>query len=251
MNQKNWLKLSLIFLLLVLIEAEETESTQKPVYECQLYESSAVEYSCRLENVNLNEAHPYFEPSFTVSASFVKKIQIQGKMHTLTSDLCDKFPNIEQYFAVKLNLEQIHSNAFQGCHQLKEVHLFENKLTTLPQDLFKNNTKLLYLYLGANNFTNFDEKFFEFIPALYTLHLGENQLQKFPFENMPILHNLRELQIGENKLDDLDVEAVLKYCPKLKAIIFNKNNIMEQKYDEIKNLFLSNNVTVRTQNYFD
>lgn len=196
---------------------------EKPVYQCIVVNFYQRQPVIIFENITLNETHPYFETSCEHSVELPTHLKLTGQMHTLTSDICDDYPNTEVYKAEDLGIERIHSNAFYGCHELQNLKLNKNKLTALPQNLFLNNQKITTLELSENVFRNIDGKVFQHTPALHSLRLFYNQLEKFPFDDMPILLHLTCLSFGMNKCEDLNMEAVVEKFPKLGPFSCSEN----------------------------
>lgn len=61
--------------------------------------------SWRFENLNLNETHPHFKPScYNPTNLKVPSVILQGKIHTLTDDMCVNFPKITHYYAESIGL---------------------------------------------------------------------------------------------------------------------------------------------------
>lgn len=216
-------------------------NAKKPVYHCK-HPKNKYYHVYSFGSVHLNETHPHLEPSCDIPASSIKKVHIHGKLHTLTSDICDRYPEITHYNASDVGLSRIHLNAFNGCHKLTSLELQENKLTTLPQSLFKNNSLLKVLDLSSNGFTSFDWRILHNTPALKELRLTDNQFEKFLISDMPILPHLWDLYIDKNKFTDLNVERVNEKFPSLYKLFFKNNYMNETKYDEILEYLQDHNV---------
>jgi hypothetical protein len=211
---------------------------EKPVYECSVSNKDGNDYAIDFSDLNLSENQPHFKPSCKVSENLVKGVILIGQIHTLTSDICDKYQEITLYDASTLGLERIHSNALHGCRQLENLNLGFNKLTTLPQDLFKYN-ELVTLDLSKNNFRNLDGKIFQFTPALEKLDLDNNQFETFPFDDMPVLPNLSKLSINSNNLKNFNATLVMEKFPKLADITMENNNMSVHKMVELTFFFKS------------
>lgn len=164
--------------------------------------------------LNLNETHPNFMPTCDHPESYMENVYLTGEMHTLTSDICDAYSTITLIDSGATGLERIDLNAFHGCHQLKELYLADNKLTIIPDDVFKNNAKLESLNLHQNQFKTFEGKIFQHTPMLMKFYFTDNPLEKFLTDDMPILSHLSILDLRGNK-EDLNVEKLLKKCPML------------------------------------
>lgn len=134
---------------------------------------------CYFSNLNLTKV-TYFEVTSNIPASKVTFVSLGGgqdgsKMHTLTSQFCDKFPNVVEMAACNLGLAQIEPNAFVGCTKLERLDLSGNNLKSLELGLFGNYDKLKELSVSNNQLKEVDEvEFVKKFPKLKSFRLCPN-----------------------------------------------------------------------------
>lgn len=168
-------------------------------------------------------------------------------MHTLTSDLCDAFPNIEIFNADFLGLEKIEQNAFENCKKLDRVYFSRNKLEDddLTQDTFKHNPKMRSLLLEGNRFKKLDMTVFNNLQKLEELRLYRNELEQFDLKNVTPLKKLDSLYLEYNQLPDVDETEIVMKFPNLKEIsLCHNQKISSQRMNTLKQFFKARNVTL-------
>lgn len=139
-------------------------------------------------------------------------------MHTLTSDICNKFTSVTNYRASFLGLTTIHENAFYNCKTLEKLNLGYNHLTQLPRNIFIENTEMKYLYLYYNRLREIDPGIFMTLLKLEKVHLEGNLLHSLPMRQLPVLPVLRSLFLNKNQLRNLEVKRFQKKFPRLRYL---------------------------------
>lgn len=165
-------------------------------------------------------------------------------MHTLTSDLCDKFVYAEIFNADALQLRIVEPNAFQGCRKVERLYLRRNFLTHLDPHVFKMNTRLRYVGLALNNFTKIDTQWFENAPLTEEILLSNNLLTEFPIQGIRPMKYLDSLYLQGNKLSDVDEHEIVRKFPKLREISLCHNEGMNPVREKaLMEFFKARNVT--------
>lgn len=216
----------------------ENLQLKKPIYTC----TEDLLRSTIFDKMNLNETHPFFEPQCDKPTESITEVYLEGSIHTLTSDICDKFVDIESFYAWEIGLKNIHIDAFKGCSKLRELKLSGNELTTIPKDFLINNSQLSTLDLQNNKLSNIDGDFLRHTPLLEFLFLNGNQLTKFPFIYMPVMEKLEKITIGRNNLSYLSPTETLRSCPMLKYVIVSDQDFDQKKLQVINDIFVARNV---------
>lgn len=147
--------LSLLFTICLVIPALESKP-MRPVYTADCSHGY-----CYFSNLNLTKV-TFFEVRSNIPARDVTFVSLGGgqdgsKMHTLTSQICDTFPNVEEIAASNLGLVQIQPNAFVGCRKLQRLDLSGNGLKELALGQFGSYDKLTEISVSNNQLTEVDE----------------------------------------------------------------------------------------------
>jgi len=185
------------------------DSSKSHIYKCFSRDSG----TCKFNGLSLTEINPYFHPESDVPAESVEAIHLTGRMHTLTSDICDKFPNLRSFNAYNIYLKQIHADAFSNCKKLEYLRLYNNNLTSIPENLLETNTMLKNLRLDFNQLGSIDENIFKNLFSLKSLALDHNKLINFPLSDMPILNTVTELWLNENNLKHISAADIRRKFP--------------------------------------
>lgn len=223
--------------------------TGLPIYKCYMTINYYGEDTCLFSGLDLDEEHALFVPvPVNISNDNVTKVFMKGKIHTLTSDICDTFWNIVTFYAFNLEAVAIQPNAFHACHKLEKLDLKNNHVVELDDTLFKYNKKLKSLNVEGLQLTRLDTKLLTFVPQLEILNLSDNDLTEFPVRAMPPLKNLRLLSIEYNRFRELDQQEIINHFPGLKMITLCKHAVNKDvlfnstKINELRVFFKQRNV---------
>ncbi|KAJ8965079.1 hypothetical protein NQ317_012047 [Molorchus minor] len=104
-------------------------------------------------------------------------------------------------------LSSINNKTFQGLKSLTVLNLRRNFLEELTRGLFSVLPKLEELNLGENRIFKIDELAFEGLLSLRVLYLDDNSLSSVPTPSFPVLGSLAELHVGLNSFTSLPDDA--------------------------------------------
>lgn len=85
-------------------------------------------------------------------------------VHYLPSLLCNIFPQIKSLLVKSCGLKELLSYDLLGLDHLRELVIFNNNLTTLPEDLFMCTPKLESFVSCFNKLQTLSSEFLDFIP---------------------------------------------------------------------------------------
>ena len=96
--------------------------------------------------------------------------------------------------------------------------------TSLPDDIFDGNTKLLLLFLNKHGLTSVQSDLFEELTGLQRLVLHDNNLGTLPADLFNDLPNLRLLDLRSNGLTSVD-ENLFDGLTNLQMLLLNSNKL--------------------------
>uniref|UniRef100_A0A336LH61 CSON012565 protein n=1 Tax=Culicoides sonorensis TaxID=179676 RepID=A0A336LH61_CULSO len=213
----------LIFCVILCFSAES--KLNLPKFTC----NSQYDTICTFDDVHLNETHPHFIPIHKKkykSSRDPTAVHLNGDQnntfHTLTSDLCNKFPGLRDFKIIEVGLVTLEHDAFHNCRFLKDLEILGNNVEHLPQKLLEKNTRLKYFTLRRNKIKELPAGFFDTTNVLTILTLGEPLMEQFvKLSSDPStgvikpLTLMKQLNIEENSITDLDMFYVLRAFPNL------------------------------------
>ena len=104
-------------------------------------------------------------------------------------------------------LVRVDVNLFQDLNKLAILTLDDNKLTELPEGLFRSLENLNQLYLFGNQLISLNSTIFENLSRLTLLALNYNRLATLPRGLFLSLQNVNKLYLHGNQLATLDADA--------------------------------------------
>uniref|UniRef100_A0A336LBA6 CSON007501 protein n=1 Tax=Culicoides sonorensis TaxID=179676 RepID=A0A336LBA6_CULSO len=188
---------------------------------------------CIFNDVHLNETHPHFNPIHVkglIDFGYPSSVYLMGdqnnSFHTLTSDLCNAFPNINDFKISEVGLVSLESDAFYNCKLLKDLDIHGNNVEHLPQNLLLKSLRLKNFSLRQNKIKQLPVGFFDTTKVLTFLMLNEPLMEKFvklstepSTGDIKQLTLMKQLYIGENSITDLDISYVSRAFPNLQYFI--------------------------------
>lgn len=199
-------------------------------YHC-ITENYARGKACILSELHLTKDDYVIEPISEYSDAVIT-IDLEGTVPVLSPHICETFPRLESWVSKNVSLEEIPSNTFNRCSNLKYLDLQHNPITKLHQNSFKGLVKLEKFWMSDGNVQVFDVNLSD-LQELYKLSLVDMNIESFVPQSVKGLKKLGELDLRRNNLEDFDVEGILKELTNLQWISLDHNKF---KCDRIKEI---------------
>ena len=142
-------------------------------------------------------------------------------------DLAGIDSNWDVYFAFDLSnagLSELKLGDFDGLVRVRGVELILNKLTILPEGLFREMAQLRYVRLAGNRLTSLPEGLFRNNPKFSNLWLQDNQLTSLPVGLFYGLTDFATFYAGGNQLTSLP-EGLFRDNPGMEDIWLQDNQL--------------------------
>ncbi|XP_070508990.1 uncharacterized protein, partial [Chironomus tepperi] len=198
----------------------------------------------------------------------------------IESNLCEKFPNLENIRILNTRFSNFDENTFDKCEKLKFIY-FQNKniqnitknlfskaselnhfsfeecgILSLPDDLFINKKKLNSISFYGNEIVDLPANIFQEQYKLKTLYLGRNKIETLDPLLFRDLISLSILDLSSNLISELP-NSVFDSCINLKylGLAFNKIKIINPELFrslwKLEKLYFSGNkiVTLEAENF--
>ena len=136
-------------------------------------------------------------------------------------------PGIDQVTILHLSnnkLQTLPENIFGELQNLEELYLDNNQLKTLPDTIFNNLRNLVRLDLSDNELKTLPENIFHGLHNLGTLDLRNNQLKNLPVTIFKGLQSLSSLHLDNNQLKMLP-DTIFHGLKDLDALYLNSNKL--------------------------
>ena len=130
--------------------------------------------------------------------------------------------SIEMLPLAGLEITSLLPHDLSGFVNLKTLFLFENNLTTLPENIFSETPFLKSIYMGNNRIESLPVNIFKSIDSLECLRLYNNSLTSFPEEMLDDLSNVSDFSLFMNNIEELP-ENFLEKLPALKQFYIFEN----------------------------
>lgn len=227
-------KSNLLSLVLVLFNFSISTGAK---YKCS---TSIDSQTCLIDGLTLTRNDYKIEPE-AANLSAVTKFKLSGIVPVLSSEICDAMPNLTNFKADNVSMEEIDENTFQECKKLMALNLADNQFVKLERNTFKGLTDLRHLLISGGNVPIIDLDLTD-LKQLKILTLNNLSIAVLLPENFCGLENLLNVQLYSNNLFDLDTEGILKHKPKLTNVGLTDNNFKCSRLQEIRSVFEKNNV---------
>ncbi len=108
------------------------------------------------------------------------------------------------------SIDALAAGDFDGLTVLTTLQLFNNDLTTLPDDVFDDLTALTILELGSNSLVELPARVFKNNTALTILHLRINSLTALPDGLFSDLTSLTQFSLDGNSTDPMQLTVTVE-----------------------------------------
>lgn len=208
---------------------------------------------CVLENIHLNKTHFKFNIEAT-SPLQIKWITVyESTIPVLTSEICNKFPNVENIDLQNIKIEDILEDAFYNCKKVKSVLLNGNRLSKLLHSTFDNNQEIERLEMQYNQIRSIGNPATQYhnLPKLKVLLLHKNYLKEFNSMLFRFSENLEVLNLASNDLFDIDEMDLLESFKHLSSIAYNDNQLSCHRVVQINGAFENAGVKISRVDYYN
>ena len=143
-------------------------------------------------------------------------------------------------------LESLPSDVFRNLSQLQWLYLYNNRLESLPSDVFRNLSQLQWLILYNNRLELLPSDVFRNLSQLQLLYLYNNRLESLQSSVFRNLSQLQTLFLYNNSLESLPSD-VFRNLFQLRGLSLYDNRLESLPSNVFRNLFqlrglyLSNN----------
>ncbi|XP_053951996.1 relaxin receptor 2 isoform X2 [Anastrepha ludens] len=170
----------------------------------------------------------------------------------------NNFPYIDEHFFAQLpiveslvlkfcSIERLASFAFKrfSVIPLKTLYLDENKISSLPENLFPSGNSLKTLILSGNHIEELHSYDFQYLDGLMELDLRNNRIKIFDAEVFETLQSLEVLYLNENHIHHIN-PGMFPLLTKLHTLSLAHNRIenIERNsftFPRLLHLFLAGN----------
>ncbi|XP_063700762.1 toll-like receptor 3 [Culicoides brevitarsis] len=226
-----------IFLLLCLFLPSIYGKPQIEVFTCQQPQST----ECLFDNVIIEDDGIFLPKSH--NDRIITKVTFKSSVvPTLSSVICDQFPNLQVLDVRHSSLRKILEGALDGCTKLREIYLQDNWLKELPENSFHKNSHLEQIYLNSNNLTEIPLELFKGLRSLQKIDLCANRLSRLPAVIFDDLISMESLELLSNPLLSLEIEEMYVEMPKLKYTLFDDLDLPCSRAAEVTNFLSQNNI---------
>jgi hypothetical protein len=171
-------------------------------------------------------------------------------------NLHEKFPNLYVAQIEKCSIRHI-GNEFQGLNELQVLYLDNNKIRTIDDQAFKDNSKLTFLSLLDNNINYVNPVWFEHLTSLRTLYLDDNDIRYIDPLTFTSLVSIENIDLRSNEISYLDPKT-FENLLKLKNFTVAHNHLTVIEKDLFKTnvnlhrvVFDFNNIQFMDPDMFD
>ncbi|XP_067635997.1 relaxin receptor 2 [Eurosta solidaginis] len=171
----------------------------------------------------------------------------------------NNFPYIDEHFFAQLpmveslvlkfcSIESLAALTFRRLSQipLKTLYLDENKITSLPENLFTAGNSLTTFILSGNRIEELHEYDFQHLESLTELDLRGNRIETFGAAVFEKLQSLEVLYLNENRIHQIHT-GMFPLLPKLHTLSLAHNRITDIgrnsfTFPRLLHLFLAGNL---------
>ena len=172
----------------------------------------------------------------------LKELHLSGNnISYLTKEDMEEFKEMKNFYAIECSLREIEANIFDKMRNLWRVYLTRNQLTSLPDGLFRFNSRIQVIHLSVNLLETFNASKIG-LTTLHRLFLGYNKIKILDVRSLraPILG------LANNRIVRIN-GSLFENNPHIMSLGLHNNRIefiSEKAFTGIKaisELFLQNN----------
>lgn len=144
-------------------------------------------------NLRGNLLTTFSDKVFGFEASNLKELNLKGNRLTQLSSL-SSLTSLTDLILSSNRLSELPEDVFRNVTALENLDLSENQLTLLPENIFNELLGIKSIHLNKNNLSKVDAKLFEDQMLIQQLYLSDNQLESLPpglFDPFAIQHTVR------------------------------------------------------------
>ncbi|VEN63133.1 unnamed protein product [Callosobruchus maculatus] len=160
--------------------------------------------------------------------------------------------NVERLILSHCNITEIHPGALVQLENTKLLHLDNNHIKYLPQNIFAKENKLEALSLMYNSLMKIHPRAFVYLQNLQELDLRGNKLEEIDKRVLEPLLNLRILYLQNNQIKYVGASNFPTIPLEKLSLVDNKIINLERSafsnLGELRNLFLSHNQLEKLKN---
>jgi hypothetical protein len=196
-------------------------------------------YSCRAENFEISQRNVKISSidgkhgDGKSNADVETFIIYNLKVKFLPTGIKDFFPRLKEFLIEKSQLEEIERKSFESMSTLEAVSLADNKISSIPEDLFYDLTQLKILWIGGNLLKTFPANLLMNQKKLKEFDMQKNQIEEIPKGFFKNNLELNTICMAKNNLQMIDTADMFN-MKKLKEIGFNNNKCIDEDYREVK-----------------
>ncbi|XP_050095980.1 toll-like receptor Tollo [Anopheles aquasalis] len=204
-----------------------------------------------LQELHLNDNKLLQVPDALYDVPLLRTLDL-GENHISNIDHAS-FRQMEHLYGLRLtenNIEIIRRGTLDAMKSLHILNVSQNRLKTVEQSCFDNNTKLQAIRLDGNYLTDIAGLFTK-LPNLLWLNISDNHLEVFDYALIPT--GLQWLDIHSNKISELGNYFEIESQLSLSTIDASSNQLTEITGSAIPNsvelLYLNDNLISKVQSY--
>lgn len=188
--------------------------------------------TCNKVGENICEV-PVYDPDLPIisddfPAENIIEVHLNGsvKSMTLTSNVCNAFPNLLIIKAMGIGLKEVAADAFKMCTKLTAIYLDNNEISSLDNSIFETNHQLERLEMPNNTIKTFDTSILNPTQKLQLMFLSDNGMEDFILSDVSTqLKELRKIELQNNTLKSLDLGEVVNKFPNIRVLVMCNRDV--------------------------
>lgn len=180
---------------------------------------------------NLNELVMYENHmTLIMHNQFLHTIDLDDKSLKLNRNLFSGLKKVKNLYVYKLDVKNLEPEVFAELDDLHVLHVYDNNLSILDSpNMFKSLRNLKEIKLFNNKLTEIDARIFNGLVNLTIIDLSRNQLKSIDEKLLNGLTNLRVINLSRNKLESIG-DDLFRGLTSLTHIYLNNNQLRYLNY---------------------